>query len=125
MMELAVMIAVLVLLVSVLFVAATAWQRGTDRARCILNIRQMQMSVRAYSRAHELEPGTDLSAKDPPLTLLAELVGPGDFVPELPRCPGGGMYFFGGDVIPESGQLYMTCSLGTSEGHQPDSSVSW
>lgn len=115
---------VLLTLVSVLLVAASGWKRGTNRARCILNIRQMQMSVRAYASAASFDPGRDLTQEAPPINLLSELVGPGSFVPELPHCPGRGLYFFGGDVIPEIGSLYLRCSL-ASQGHEPEQFGNW
>ncbi|MFP6867125.1 MAG: type II secretion system protein [Roseibacillus sp.] len=122
--ELTMVILVILALVVMLFVGARGWKNGTDRARCILNIRQMQMSIRAYSSATEYQPGTDLSMKIPSVNLLAELVGVGKYVPVLPRCPGNGTYEFGGDVVPEIGSLYMRCSL-ASQGHEPESIASW
>jgi len=122
--ELTMVILVILALVSVLFVGARGWKNGTDRARCILNIRQMQMSIRAYSSATEYQPGTDLSMKIPAVNLFAELVGVGKYVPVVPRCPGNGMYEFGGDVVPEIGSLYMQCTL-ASQGHEPESFGSW
>lgn len=123
--ELAVVVAVLLLLVAVLAFSARAWKEGTERARCIMNIRQMQMSVRAYANLNNLEPGTNLGSPTPAVTLLGELVGPGKFVPELPVCPGNGMYFYGGDVIPEVGALYLSCSLAGVRGHEPQEFSDW
>lgn len=122
--ELTMVILVLLSLVVLLFVGARGWKNGTDRARCILNIRQMQMSVRAYSSATEHDAGTDLTKLAPPVNLLAELVGPGKYVPELPRCPSSGIYHFGGDEIPEVGTLYMRCSL-AGQGHAPKTHLNW
>ena len=122
--ELTMVILVLIALIGLLFVGARGWRNGTDRARCILNIRQMQMSVRAYSSSHGYEPGTDLATLAPPVNLFGELVGIGKYVPELPRCPGNGIYQFNGDVVPDIGTLYMTCSL-ADQGHVPDSISHW
>jgi hypothetical protein len=123
--ELAIVVLVLLGLFSVIFIGARGWQRGTERARCIMNIRQMQMSMRAFSALREYEPGTNLSLAQPPVNVLAEMVGPGSFVPQLPVCPGIGIYFFGGDVIPEIGQLYMQCSVGLSQRHRPRDFSTW
>ena len=122
--ETTVVILVILVLVSLLFVGARGWQNGTNRARCILNIRQMQMSVRAYASANSHDPGADLATALPPVSLLGELVGEGKYVPELPHCPGNGIYQFNGDKIPDVGNLYMECSL-ADEGHQPDSTAGW
>ena len=123
--ELAVVVGVLLLLVTVLALSARAWKEGTERARCIMNIRQMQMSVRAYANLNNLEPGTNLGGAAPAVNLLGELAGPGKFVPQLPMCPGNGLYFYGGDVIPPVGALYMSCSLSGSRGHEPQDFSDW
>lgn len=122
--ELTMVILVMLALVGVLFVGARGWRNGTDRARCILNIRQMQMSVRAYASSHGYEPGTDLATMAPPVNLLGELVGVGKYVPALPRCPGNGIYLFDGDVVPDVGALYMRCSL-AADGHVPNPTNNW
>ncbi len=123
--ELTMVIFVLLGLVALMFSGANSWKNGSDRARCILNIRQMQMSVRAYSSAGSHAPGTDLATEEPPINLLAELVGPGNYVPVLPRCPGNGLYFFDGDIVPEVGALYMRCSLAGPRGHEPKEHINW
>jgi hypothetical protein len=123
-MELTTVIFVILALVALLYVGARGWQSGTDRARCILNIRQMQMSVRAYSKVTEYQAGTDLTNLKPPVNLLSELVGIGKYVPELPHCPGTGIYQFGGNVVPEIGSLYMECSL-AADGHAPKFHRHW
>lgn len=76
-MELTVVILVLLFLTALLLIGASGWKSGTDRARCIMNIRNMQMSVRAYTSASPYQAGTDLSLEVPPVHLLAELAGPG------------------------------------------------
>jgi type II secretory pathway pseudopilin PulG len=123
--ELTVVILVLLTLVGSLLMAAQGWKNGTDRARCVMIIRQMQLSVRAYSSANSHPPGTDLRLESPPINLLAELVGPADYVPALPTCPGTGLFFFGGDIVPVQGALYMRCSLAQSSGHQPKDHANW
>ncbi len=123
--ELTVVIMISLIVLSVTMAAAAAWKKGVDRARCIMNIRQMQVSVRAYSNLRELDPGDDVSEEFPEGHLLEELVGPGGFVPRLPRCPGGGMYLYGGDVIPAVGVLYMRCSLAERDGHRPEEAWDW
>ena len=45
--ELTVVILVLLSLISVLFIGARAWKKGSDRAACILNIRNFQQAVRS------------------------------------------------------------------------------
>ena len=88
--EVTVVILVLLTLVGIVFAAGNGWKNGTDRARCVLPIRQMQMSVRGYAVTIGAAPGTDLAQRSPPLSLLGELVGPGKYVPELPTCSSNG-----------------------------------
>lgn len=123
--ETTVVLLVLLGLVSLLMVAGGVWKKGTERARCIVNIRQMQMSVRGYSNLKGYEPGQDLSQLIPEVSLLDDLVGPGQFVPELPVCPGQGLYLYGGDIVPPVGTLYMHCTLSSSERHVPRNFESW
>ena len=44
--ELTVVILVLLSLISILFIGARAWKKGSDRAGCIMNIRNVQQAVR-------------------------------------------------------------------------------
>lgn len=46
--ELTVVILVLLSLISILFVGARAWKKGSDRAGCIVNIRNTQQAVRGF-----------------------------------------------------------------------------
>ena len=111
--ELTVVIAVLLGLVGILFVGARAWKRGTDRATCIINQSNVQKAVRAASNLGGFNPGQTVSG------LEAQVIGPGRFIEELPLCPGGGTYTTGGDRIPDMAELYMTCSLAATDGHEP------
>lgn len=111
--EMAVVIAVLLGLIGVLFVGARAWKKGSDRAACILNQSNVQKGVRAASNLGGFNPGQTVSG------LEAQVIGPGRFIEQLPLCPGGGSYLTGGDRIPEHGELYMSCSLSATEGHEP------
>ena len=41
-------------------------------------------------------------------------------------CPGGGSYVRATpDIFPPAGQLYLACSLQTSEGHRPEVGPDW
>jgi len=46
--ELSVVIIVLLCITALLMVGAQAWCRGADRASCVINIRNIQISVRSY-----------------------------------------------------------------------------
>ena len=47
--ELTVVILVLLSLISILFIGARAWKKGSDRSANILNIRNVQQAVRGYA----------------------------------------------------------------------------
>ena len=123
--ELTVMILVLLTLATVLFIGAGAWKRGSDRAQCIAQIRSVQVAVRSYANMSGLPAGRDLSRLSVPISLKDELIGRGRYVESTPSCPGGGEYSYGGDVIPEFGDLYLSCSLGGSQSHVPDVHSDW
>jgi len=74
--ELTVVILVLLSLISILFVGARAWKKGSDRAGCIINIRNTQQAVRGFLNMH------------PDLTACAttDIYGPASFL-KFPKCP--------------------------------------
>lgn len=115
--ELTVVILVILSLISILFIGARAWKKGSDRAASILQIRNMQQAVRSYSNMAGHNPGyTHPHLKD-------SIIGPGMFIEQDPtddpdKHPAGGTYYFsltaGGIVIPAIGDLYMI-TLGEAE----------
>lgn len=115
--ELTVVILVLMTLVSVLFFGAQAWKRGSDRALCIVNIQTVQKAVRSYSNMYGFSPGQNAPG------LQDRIIGIGRFVEVSPKCPGGGDYTFGqthgSDTVPPMGELYLECSLESSDEHLP------
>ena len=119
--ELTVVVLVLLSLVTILMVGARAWKRGSDRAGCLMQIRQVQMSVRVYANVSGFVANEDVS----PLNLKSEVIGPDAIVVIPPECPGDGIYSYGGNRIPSVGELYMTCSLAGADGHEPDSFEGW
>ena len=50
--ELTVVIIVLLALISVMFVGARAWKRGSDRAGCVLTLRNVQVAARSYQNLY-------------------------------------------------------------------------
>ena len=123
--EISVIILVILAITSMLFIGVQAWKRGSDRAACILNIRLSQLAVRSYANSNDLDPGVDTTLSSKPVNLPSELIGPGKYIPNPPTCPGGGLYTMGGNVIPQAGSLYLSCSLAGSNGHVPDEYGMW
>lgn len=114
--EVTLVIAVLLGLISILILGVTAFKKGSNRALCIQNLSTVQKSMRSYSNLHGKRPGevvTDL--KD-------EFIGPDKFILTVSPCPGNGTYSFGGDTIPVAGDLYMTCSIAD---HVPKNATGW
>lgn len=117
--ELTVVIMVLLALISILFIGARAWKRGSDRAGCIVLIRNVQQGLRSYCNLYGFNPGATVTG------LQGQIIGVNKFVEKTPACPASGTYTYAGDTIPAVGTLYMTCSLATSETHQPTAYTDW
>ena len=62
--ELTVVILVLLSLISILFIGARAWKKGSDRAANILNIRNVQQAVRAHINVRGLLPADNVLSSD-------------------------------------------------------------
>ena len=122
--ELTVVILVLLGLISVLFIGARAWKRGTDRSGAIIQIRNTQMGMRAFVQIEDIEA---TSFTDLPTNLFGQNkfvangidrnTGNPKAVGELPDHPVNGLsydYVAGdGDIIPPLGQLYI-CTGGSA-----------
>jgi type II secretory pathway pseudopilin PulG len=113
--ELTVVILVLLSLISILFIGARAWKKGSDRSASLITIRNVQQAVRSYANMNNKNEG-DAVAK-------ADIFGTGKFVttdPETGNHPGGaGLSYTIADPtkIPVTGVLYLTVTgLGTSDG---------
>lgn len=114
--EVTLVIAVLLGLISVLFIGVTAYKKGSDRAKCVLNISTVQKAARSFQNLYELKIGDDLA--------VADICGSGKMIESTPVCPSEGTYSFGA-TVPAAGSTYLSCSLASSDGHQPSSSAGW
>lgn len=112
--EVTLVIAVLLGLISVLFIGVTAYKEGSNRAKCILNIATVQKAVRSYQNLYELNMGVPL--------LSATIAGDGKMIETLPTCPSGGATYTYKEVVPAAGIAYLTCSVA---GHVPTSVAGW
>ena len=131
--ELTIAIAVLLGLVSIAFIGSRAWKRGSDRATCILTLRNMQMAARSYQNLYGYNYGGRPYAENGTQDIARHLYDKGYIEKRLfeqasgiNECPSGGGYTRPfPDIFPEPGQLYMKCSLSASEAHQPSSTANW
>lgn len=99
--ELTVVILVLLSLISILFIGARAWKKGSDRAANILNIRNVQQAVRGHANMNGLKEG-DALAKD-------------KIIPSYlkdPVVPVSTLTYAFGTVVPATGVLYLTVTGG-------------
>lgn len=121
--ELTIVIFALLGLISLLFIGAQAWKRGSDRTMCIMNILTVQKSLRSHANLYSYDTGETVTG------LRAQLIGPGLYLETAPVCRGGGTYTYGEDhgenTIPPIGELYMKCSHAESHGHLPDRQEEW
>jgi competence protein ComGC len=121
--EMTVVILVLMSMITVLFIGAQAWKRGSDRALCIVHIQTVQKGVRSYANLYGFSPGANAP------NLQAQVIGLGRFIEVTPTCPGTGSYTYGAaygnDTIPPVGELYMECSLSASFDHLPPDHSGW
>jgi type II secretory pathway pseudopilin PulG len=115
--ELTVVILVLLSLISILFIGARAWKKGSDRAASILQIRNVQQAVRSFANMNGLNAGDTVAGDPGPPVILAlqnEVFGAGKFIendPTLSSHPAGTTVNYviaAPTVVPLVGTLYMT-----------------
>jgi len=99
--ELTVVILVLLSLISILFVGARAWKRGSDRSANILNIRNVQQAVRGHENMYQLRTDDVLAS--------TRILGDADEnymrVPTPPADLDDYTYL---DLVPAQGVLFVT-----------------
>ena len=126
--ELTVVILVLLFLISIVFMSGRAWKRGSDRAACLLNLRNVQMATRSYQNMYGYGGGDQPETRYGTRDIARHLLESGFITPDVhdrvkgkQPCPGGGLYDCPApDVFPLPGQLYVQCSLSASEQHEPE-----
>lgn len=131
--ELTVVVATLLSLISILFIGARAWKRGSDKAMCLMNLRQIQVAVRSYQNLHGYNPGGQPDAVGGTQDISQHLLdrdfislGLYHYTQSLAVCPGGGEYTRESpNTFPQPGVLYMECSLAETEEHKPADASGW
>ncbi len=104
--ELTVVILVLLSLISILFVGARAWKKGSDRAANILNIRNVQQAVRGYMNIQEI-PTPDTTGGGVELLKGAILGTGGDAYLKEPVAPASDLTYTYTETAPAIGELYL------------------
>lgn len=106
----------IIVILTGLGVGSHKWKKGSDRAGCIMNIRNVQQCVRGFQGMNNLGSGA-------PIDWEQIFMGPDAFMPE-PVCPAGGTYTFS-RFHPGVGVLACTCSLAKSHAHEPSGYHTW
>jgi hypothetical protein len=131
--ELTIVVFTLLVLITIIFVGARAWKRGGDRASCVLVLRNMQIATRSYQNLYGYRHGSRPIAENGSQDIARQLHAKGYIEDKLFQqaigkqpCPGGGAYQCATpDVFPALGQLYLSCSLSTRDGHEPSVHADW
>jgi prepilin-type N-terminal cleavage/methylation domain-containing protein len=122
--ELTVVILVLLSLISILFVGARAWKKGSDRAGCILNIRNVQQAVRGHANMNNLNEGDALLSTVIYGTASDSSNAASTVYLKTPECPADGVYK-PIETVPTTGALYITCALAPTAQHEPAEYATW
>jgi len=110
--ELTVVILVLLSLISILFIGARAWKRGSDRSANIMNLRNVQQAVRGHANMNNIIEGQ-------PVTRIAIFGAADDGVDAYLRFPqqvATVTYTTPAQVNPAEGVLYLVASADGLEG---------
>jgi hypothetical protein len=103
----------MVSLILLLLFATRGWFMGSYRSECILNVRNIQQSVRGYQGMNGQSVGNRIDWN--------EIIGPGKNFEYKPKCPAGGTYTFS-EVHPPVGELACKCS---HPDHEPPDHKDW
>ncbi len=117
--ELTVVILVLLSLISILFIGARAWKKGSDRAANILNIRNVQQAVRAHANVRNILEGASLAD--------TEIIGSGKYLNSV-SAPITDISYTYLATVPTIGQLYCVASYtgsATSGDYAPTNTGEW
>lgn len=98
-------IIIAVIMMPMLYVWLVDFKKGSDRAGCIMNIRNVQQATRSHNGMNNIGTGPA------PGFSKHSLIGPGKFIDKEPVCPSGGNYtWIESGRAPEIGELMIRCS---------------
>jgi len=122
--ELTVVILVLLSLISILFIGARAWKKGSDRAANVLNIRNVQQAVRGHENMRGLAVGATVSEE----TIFGAADGSTQGYLKRPTSPTTGIAYAYTGTVPAIGTLYTTVTYtapATAEDYGPANTSDW
>jgi hypothetical protein len=107
------LLAVVLLLFASMFLPHN--HRGSDKAHCIMNQRNIQQALRAYAEAKSLDIGDRIA--------WPEIIGIGQYFEKYPECPihGKTAYHYS-STVPPVGVLVAPCK---DVKHKPASFADW
>jgi type II secretory pathway pseudopilin PulG len=101
--EISLVIALLLGLISVVFLGLGSYRKGADTARCKMQLAAVQKAVRSHANFRNLNVGDPVAAG-------IDIFVPGSIMEVEPICPSGGTYAWDGRV-PEIGIPFGDCSF--------------
>lgn len=122
-------------LITALMFGIQAYQDAGDRAKCIIQLTNIQTALRSFQNLYEYRPeetfvgggANNEGGNDGTIgkTLAEQIFGDGKFLTKKPTCPkainGTADYisFGNGDTFPPVGTMWQTCPNEALLGHRP------
>jgi type II secretory pathway pseudopilin PulG len=105
--EISLVIALLLGLVAVIFLGIGSYRKGSDKAKCKMQLAAAQKAIRSQANYQDLNIASAFPTSD--------AFGPGKALENPPVCPAGGAYTWTG-TIPAIGVPYGTCAYTDVDG---------
>ena len=99
--EISLVIALLLGLITVVFMGLGSYRKGADKAKCKMQLAAVQKAVRSQANMQNLNIGAAMTS--------ATVFGAGLIMENTPICPGGGAYTWEA-TLPAMGTPYGVCS---------------
>lgn len=115
--EVTLVIALLLGMISILFIGVAAYTKGADRAKCILNIATVQKAARSHQNLYALRTGDAM--------VVGDIAGPGKLLENTLACPDSTGSYTYGTTVPDFNVAFVDCSLSGSDQHVPASLSGW
>ena len=101
--EITLVITILLSLATIIFLGVASFNKGSARAKCVLQQAKLHKMALAYANLNQLNLGD--SAPDLITTLVNDT-----YIPQTPLCPDTGNYTFLSS-IPRQAEHFVTCSM--------------
>ena len=115
--EMTIVILVLITLISILFVGARAWKKGSDRASNLINIRNIQQAVRSHENLNGLTAG---SSELNPDAIFTRGTRQGYLNEPSPPSQSGVLKYAYLNIVPTTGTLYVSNVDEIGPSYAPD-----